>query len=149
MTAYWLNQDHPANLQDHFTVVWWAQRGAGLSFEPDLAPETMTTVQFVADTLAVTRYLAQMKSVITGIFLPSLQFREYTLGEKYRLCCGKIASRSADYGLWSYVLATDLAQKVTELAVPADLFHGRHDYTRAYPLAKAYLDKLKTPVKGF
>jgi pimeloyl-ACP methyl ester carboxylesterase len=251
MTAYWLNQDHPARLEDHFTVVWWEQRGAGLSFEPGIAPETMTTGQFVEDTLSVTRYLRKrfnqdkiylmghswgsyigiqaaakapelyhayiglgqlvyqlrseqvayeyaiglsesqgnlrlmrrlqavpapttvplplayeklrdtymhslgigtmrhMKSVITGIFLPSLQFREYTLGEKLRLWRGKIASRSADYSLWSEVLATDLAQKVTELEVPVYFFHGRHDYTCAYPLAKEYFDKLQAPVKGF
>lgn len=57
MPACWLNQDHPANLEDHFTVVWWEQRGAGLSFEPGIDPETMATEQFVADTLAVNRYL--------------------------------------------------------------------------------------------
>ncbi|MGD9941440.1 MAG: alpha/beta fold hydrolase, partial [Clostridia bacterium] len=225
--------------------------GAGLSFEPGIDPETMTTEQFVADTLAVTRFLQegfnqekiylmghswgsylgiqaaakapelyhayigigqlvhqlrseqvayeyaielsrsqgnqrmtrrlkavpapdtvplppayeklrdtymhslgigtmrQMKSVITGIFLPSWQFREYTLGEKLKLWRGKINSRSADYRLWHEVLATDLGQKVTELAVPVYFFHGRYDYTCAYPLAREYFDKLQAPVKGF
>ncbi len=93
--------------------------------------------------------MRQMKSVITGIFLPSLQFREYTMGEKLKLWRGKIASRSADYNLWREVLSTDLAQKVTELVIPVYFFHGRYDYTCAYPLAKAYYNKLKAPVKGF
>ena len=251
MPEYWLNQDHPANLEELFTVVWWDQRGAGLSFKPGAPVETMTAGHFVDDTLAVTRYLQErfkqeriylmghswgsylgiqaaakapelyhayigigqlvcplrseqiayehafelamnqgnlrmirrleavpapttvplppayeklrdtymhslgigtmhrMKSVVTGIFLPSLQFREYTLGEKLKLWRGKVDSRSADYSLWKEVLTTDLAQQVTELAIPVYFFHGRYDYTCAYPLAKEYFDKLQAPVKGF
>jgi pimeloyl-ACP methyl ester carboxylesterase len=251
MPEYWLNQDHPSRLEDHFTVVWWEQRGAGLSFEPGIPPESMTVQQFVADTLEATRYLQarfsqekiylmghswgsylgiqaaaqapdlyhayigmgqvanqlrseqlayeyarelsksqgnlrmlrrleavpapltvplplayeklrdtymhslgigtmhRMKSVITGIFLPSWRFRGYTLGEKIKLWRGKIDSRSSEYRLWGDMLATDLSNQVTELAIPVYFFHGRHDYTCAYPLAKAYFDKLQAPVKGF
>jgi hypothetical protein len=28
-------------------------------------------------------------------------------------------------------------------------FHGVHDYTVSYPLAKAYFERLEAPVKGF
>ena len=38
-----------------------------------------------------------MQSVVTGIFLPSWQFREYTLGEKLNLWRGKFASRSRKF----------------------------------------------------
>jgi pimeloyl-ACP methyl ester carboxylesterase len=251
MPEYWLTQRYPTGLEEHFTVVWWEQRGAGLSYSPDIPPESMTVEQFVADTLEVSRYLLrrfeqeklylmghswgsyigiqaaaqapelyhayigvgqvtyqlqsehlayeyalewyredgdvrmvrkleaapppmtvplpaayealrdpymhgagigttrEMKSVITGIFLPSWQFREYTLAEKLNLWRGKISSRSPDFGLWDRVQATDLTQEVTELAIPVYLLHGKYDYTCAYPLAEAYLDALQAPRKGF
>lgn len=251
MPTYFLTQSHPTGLEDHFTVVWWEQRGAGLSFSPEIAPETMTAEQFIADTLEVTRYLIERfgqekiylmghswgsyigiqavaqapelyvayigmgqltyqlqseqlaydyalaryresgnldmvrrleaaaptmtvplpaayealrdeymhdlgigtthetRSVISGIFLPSWQFREYTLPEKVNLWRGKIAARSREFGLWETMLATDLTQMVTDLAVPVYFLHGRYDYTCAYPLATAYFDQLQAPLKGF
>jgi pimeloyl-ACP methyl ester carboxylesterase len=251
MPEYWLTQRYPTGLEDYFTVVWWEQRGAGLSYSPDITPETMTAEQFISDTLEVTRYLRQrfgqekiylmahswgsyigiqaaarepelfhayigigqisyqiqseqlayeyaleyyrqngntdmvkklkaappattvplptaydalrdeymhgagigttrdMKSVVTGIFLPSWQFREYTLGEKVNLWRGKFYSRSRDFSLWDKMQATDLTQQVTELEIPVYFFHGKYDYTCAYPLARDYFEKLKAPIKGF
>lgn len=251
MPEYWLTQLYPTGLEEHFTVVWWEQRGAGLSYHPDIPPETMTAEQFVADTLAVTRYLLrrfgrekiylqghswgsyigiqaaarapelyyayigmgqvsyqlqseqlayeyalaqyksigdermvskleaappgmtvplppeyealrdeymhgagigttrEMKSVVTGIFLPSWQFRGYTLAEKLNLWRGKVYSRSRDFGLWESLLAADLTQQATALDMPVYFFHGQYDYTCAYPLAQAYFDQLQAPLKGF
>ena len=251
MPEYWLTQRYPSGLEDHFTVVWWEQRGAGLSYHPDIPSETMTAEQFVADTLEVTRYLIErfgqekiyllghswgsyigiqavaqapelyhayigmgqityqlqseqlayeyalaqykaigdtrmvrkleaapptmtvplpteyealrdaymhgagigttreMSSVITGIFLPSWQFRGYTLAEKFNLWRGKVYSRSREFGLWETMLTTDLTQQVTELDLPIYFFHGQYDYTCAYPLAGAYFDQLQAPLKGF
>jgi pimeloyl-ACP methyl ester carboxylesterase len=57
--AYWLTQRYPTGLEDHFTVAWWEQRGAGLSYRADIPPDTMTADQFVEDTLEVTRYLCE------------------------------------------------------------------------------------------
>jgi pimeloyl-ACP methyl ester carboxylesterase len=91
----------------------------------------------------------ETRSVISGIFLPSWQFREYTLPEKVNLWRGKIAARSREFGLWETMLATDLTQMVTDLAVPVYFLHGRYDYTCAYPLATAYFDQLQAPLKGF
>lgn len=91
----------------------------------------------------------EMKSVITGIFLPSWQFREYTLTEKVNLWRGKVYSRSRDFGLWDTMQATDLTQQVAELSIPVYFFHGRYDYTCAYPLAKTFFDELQAPLKGF
>ncbi len=59
MPEYWLNHNYPARLEELFTVVWWDQRGAGLSFNTQIPPATMTTEQLVADTLSVTHYLRQ------------------------------------------------------------------------------------------
>ena len=251
MPEYWLTQRYPTGLEDHFVVVWWEQRGAGLSYSADIPPETMTTEQFVADTIEVTNYLRKrfdvekiylmahswgsyigiqaaasepdlyyayigigqisyqiqseqlayqyalayyrengdanmvrkldaapptltiplpanyealrdsymhgagigttrdMDSVVTGIFLPSWQFREYTLGEKVNLWSGKIYSRSTSFSLWNKMQITDLSQQVTKLEIPVYFFHGLYDYTCAYPLAKAYFEKLDAPIKGF
>jgi pimeloyl-ACP methyl ester carboxylesterase len=57
MPDYFLTQDYPTGLEDLFTIVWWDQRGAGLSYDPDLPPEAMTIEQFIDDTAAVTDYL--------------------------------------------------------------------------------------------
>lgn len=91
----------------------------------------------------------EMKSVITGIFLPSWQFREYTLTEKVNLWRGKVYSRSRDFGLWDTMQATDLTQQVAELSIPVYFFHGRYDYTCAYPLTRTFFDELQAPLKGF
>lgn len=251
MPEYWLTQRYPTRLEDHFTVVWWEQRGAGLSYDPDIPPETMTAEQFIDDTLEVTRYLLKrfgrdriylmghswgsyigiqaaakapelyfayigmgqisyqlqseqlayeyalaqyringdlrmvrrleaapptmtvplptsynalrdeymhklgigttrdMTSVVSGIFLPSWQFREYTLVEKVNLWRGKVYSRSGDFILWDAMQATDLTRQVTELKIPVYFFHGRYDYTCSYPLARDYFEILKAPLKGF
>jgi pimeloyl-ACP methyl ester carboxylesterase len=249
MPEYFLTQPYPTGLEEDFTVCWWEQRGSGLSYRPDLPPETMTVDQLVADTLEVTNYLRNrfgkekiylmahswgsfigiqaaarapelyhaylgmsqishqieserlayeymlqrfkeagntrmvrklegapvtitvplprgydalrdgamhslgigtthdMKSVVSGIFLPVWQFREYTLGEKVNIWRGKLYSRS--FNLWDTMLATDMLQKVPELELPTYFFQGIHDYTVAYPVTKAYFEKLKAPLKGF
>ena len=251
MPMYWMTQRYPTGLEDHFTVVWWEQRGAGLSFDPAISADTMTADQFVADTLEVTRYLIDrfdqgkiylmghswgsyigiqaaasapelflayvgvgqltyqleseqiayeyaleyfdgigdtrmlrklqasppgstvplpagydalrdeymhragigtmrdMKSVVSGLFLPSWRFREYTLREKLNLWRGKIYSKQREFGLWDEMLATDLRRKVPALEVAVYFFHGKYDYTCAYSLAKGYLEQLDAPLKGF
>jgi pimeloyl-ACP methyl ester carboxylesterase len=51
--------------------------------------------------------------------------------------------------LWGEMLATNLAERVTRLEVPAYFFHGIHDYTVSYQLAKTYVEGLDAPLKGF
>jgi len=249
MPDYFLTQRYPTGLEDYFTVVWWEQRGSGISYSPDIPPETMTLEQMISDTLEVTNYLrhrfgkekiflmghsggtfigiqaaarapelyyayigvAQMSnqlkserlayeymleqfkengnkemvrkleaapvtltggipdaylavrdpamhslgigtthdmdSVLTGIFIPSLQSRDYTLSEKVNTWRGK--SRSGVSPLWDDFLATDLSKEVTELSIPVYFFEGIYDYTCSYTLAKEYFDQLKAPIKGF
>lgn len=59
MPEFFLNMTHPTGLEADFTVVWWEQRGAGLSFDPDIPPDSMILKQFIADAVAVTRYLLE------------------------------------------------------------------------------------------
>ena len=249
MPDFFLSERYPIGLEDHFTVVWWEQRGSGMSFRADIPRETMTMEQLVSDTLAVTHYLRQrfdqdkiylmghsggsfigiqaaaqapefyhayigqaqmsfqlksellaynymlqqfrengnqamvrkleaapvtmtggtpdgyvkvrddamhrlgigtmrsMNSVITGIFLPSLVCRKYTFMEKVNMWRGK--SRAGVSVVWDEMLATDLSERVSELAIPVYFFEGIYDYTCSYTEAKAYFDTLKAPVKGF
>jgi hypothetical protein len=42
MPEYFLTQRYPTGLEDYFTVVWWEQRGSGLSYSADIPPETMS-----------------------------------------------------------------------------------------------------------
>ena len=249
MPDYFLKQKYPTKLEDDFTVVWWEQRGSGISYSDDIPRETMTQEQMISDTLEVTNYLRQrfgkekiylmghsggtfigiqaaaqapqlyyaylgvaqmsnqlkseelayeymlqqfkangntdmvrkleaapvtmagglpnaylgvrdqamhslgigtthdMNSVITGIFLPSLTSRDYTLMEKVNMWRGK--SRSGISVLQDKMLTTDLSKQVPELEIPVYFFEGIYDYTCSYTEAKSYFEKLKAPIKGF
>lgn len=251
MPEHWLTERYPTGLERHFTVVWWEQRGAGLSYTPAIDPATMTIPQFVADTLDVTRYLLDrfdrdqlyllghswgsfiglqaveqapelyaayvgvgqvvhqieseqlaydhaldhfeqvgdqrmvdrlraappgttaplpndymklrdeymhragigtmhdMRSVVSGIFIPSLRSHDYTIVEKVNLWRGKIDARRAELGLWDTMLTTDMRRTVPAVDVPVYFFHGKYDYTCAQPLAADYLNRLDAPVKRF
>jgi pimeloyl-ACP methyl ester carboxylesterase len=91
--------------------------------------------------------MRDMKSVISGIFLPSLTFREYSLSDKINLWRGKI--RTGVSVMWSAIMKTDLTREVPALEIPVYFLEGRYDYTCSYALAKDYFSKLKAPVKGF
>lgn len=249
MPTYFLNRKYSTGLEEDFTAVWWEQRGAGLSYNARIPPETMTVEQFIADTLAVTDYLRDrygkekiylmghswgsfigiqaaaraperyaayigvaqmtnqlqseslayeqmlklakgngdtklvrkleaapptstaplpgaymalrdeamhtlgvgtthdMKSVVTGVFLPVWQDPEYTLREKLNIWRGKWSPYSKK--LWNQMLAMDITAVVPELQIPVYLLHGVYDYTVAYPLTKSYFEQLRAPLKGF
>jgi pimeloyl-ACP methyl ester carboxylesterase len=249
MPDYFLSEKYPTGLENYFTMVWWEQRGSGLSYNKAIPPATMTPEQMISDTKEVTDYLRKrfekkkiylmghsggtfvgiqtaamypelynaylgvaqisnqlqseilaynfmlgkfrnkgdfkmvkrleaspvtlangtppaytairdfamhslgigtthdMKSVISGIFLPSLKCREYTLSEKLNLWVGK--SRAGISIVWTNILATDLSDKVTDLKIPVYFFEGAYDYTCSTTEAKSYFEKLKAPVKGF
>ncbi len=246
-TDYFLTSKYPTGLEELFTVVWWDQRGSGLSYSADIPAETMTLDQLISDTKEVTNYLRtrfgkekiylmgrsggtffgiqvaasapelyhayigvgqmsnqfeserlayeyslskyreagdkkmarkleaspitdtipyeylklrdqtmhalgvgtthNMKSLLTGLFIPSLACREYTLKEKFNLWSGK--ARSGVHPLWDKMISTDLTQKMNEVKIPIYFFHGRYDYTVSYPLAKRYFDAIQAPVKEF
>ncbi len=54
---HFLKDRYPTSLEEIFTVVWWEQRGSGLSYHPDMAPESLNPEQLVSDTVALTNYL--------------------------------------------------------------------------------------------
>ena len=57
MPDYFLTEKYPTGLEDYFAVVWWEQRGVGISYSADTSAETITTEQYISDTLDVTNYL--------------------------------------------------------------------------------------------
>jgi pimeloyl-ACP methyl ester carboxylesterase len=57
MPEYFLTRSYPTGLEDYFTVCYWEQRGAGLSYSSDIPSETLTEEQLISDTLEVTDYL--------------------------------------------------------------------------------------------
>jgi pimeloyl-ACP methyl ester carboxylesterase len=87
-----------------------------------------------------------MRSVITGVLLPSWLSPDYTVAEKVNIWRGKAF---LDGVLWNKILATDLATTVTTVDIPVYFLHGIHDYTVTLPETKAYFEALKAPVKGF
>jgi pimeloyl-ACP methyl ester carboxylesterase len=249
MPDYFLSRRFPTGFEDLFTVVWWEQRGSGLSYSPNIPKESMTTEQFIADALAVTDYLRrrfgqeqiylmghsggtffgiqaaaraperyrayigvaqmtnqlkseqlaygyllrrfretgnakmvrkleaapvtlaggtppgylavrdegmhrlgvgtmhEMTDFVRGLVLGSFQTREYTLGEKVNLWRGKFSAGVS--ALWGEAIATDLSEKLPAVDLPVYFLHGSYDYTVSYTLAKAYLEQLRAPVKGF
>jgi pimeloyl-ACP methyl ester carboxylesterase len=249
MPDYFLTRRYPTGMEDLFTMVWWEQRGAGLSYSPDIAKASLTSEQYIADTLAVTDYLRQrfgqdriylmghsngtffgiqaaarapekyhayigvaqmtnqmeserlaydymltrfrelgdlemvrkleaapvtlhsalpagyvairdeamhrlgvgtmhtMTNYLQGLFVGSLQTREYTLGEKVGLWRGKFSAGVTP--LLDEVTTTDLARTLPSVDLPVYLFHGSYDYTVNYALAKAYAEALRAPLKGF
>jgi pimeloyl-ACP methyl ester carboxylesterase len=88
-----------------------------------------------------------MRSFKSGLFVRSLLFREYTLGEKLNLWRAK--ARSGVSALLSDILATDLAETTRDFSLPIYFVHGRYDMTCSYVLARSYLGKLRAPLKGF
>jgi pimeloyl-ACP methyl ester carboxylesterase len=57
MPDYFLTRKYPTGLEDYFTVVWWEQRGSGLSYSAKIPSETMTLEQMISDTKEITNYL--------------------------------------------------------------------------------------------
>lgn len=91
--------------------------------------------------------MRNMKSVVSGIFMPVMENREYTLGEKINIWRGKIFSASTS--LRKERNKRDLRDYVTELKIPVYFLSGRYDYTVNYALSEDYLKKINAPVKGF
>lgn len=89
-----------------------------------------------------------MKSVITGIFLPVMESSEYTLKEKINLWRYKFTSPSIK-NLKNEEYGTDLNEKVLKVEVPVYFCHGIYDHTISYDLTKEYFNKLQAPMKGF
>lgn len=59
MPTYFLTERYPTGLENEFIVCYWEQRGAGLSFDSRLRPETITVDQLTKDAIDVAQYLCR------------------------------------------------------------------------------------------
>jgi len=91
--------------------------------------------------------MRNMQNVISGIFLPSLFFTEYSLADKINLWRGKASSGISI--IWDELINHDLMQESILFEIPVYFFHGVFDYTCSYELAKEYYEKIEAPDKGF
>ncbi len=89
----------------------------------------------------------EMRSVVTGLFLPSLQSPAFTLGEKLDLWRGKRASGVS--ALWDEMLTVDLLTLVPKVDVPVYFLHGAFDRTCSLREAQRYFERLEAPRKRF
>lgn len=57
MPDYFLTEKFPTHLEKNFTVVWWEQRGCGISHNSNLTNNYTTLDQLVDDSITLTEYL--------------------------------------------------------------------------------------------
>lgn len=88
-----------------------------------------------------------MKSVITGIFLPSLRCKAYTWKERINIWKGKV--RSSKFPVVQDAIAFNAFDEVPSLQVPIYFFAGQYDYTCCYSLQKEYYEQVEAPRKEF
>jgi pimeloyl-ACP methyl ester carboxylesterase len=91
-------------------------------------------------------HMRDMRSVISGIFLPMWRVRAYTVAEKINIWRGKVWSRPF---FWNDLLRDNLSARLTEFDLPIYFLTGQHDYTANKDLSRAYFDAIDAPVKGF
>lgn len=70
----------------------------------------------------------------------------YTFGEKLNFMNANMFSLE---NLWLDVVNTNLFNEIDSMRVPVYIFHGIHDYTTPYPVAKEFYDQLRAPQKEF
>lgn len=86
-----------------------------------------------------------MKSVITGIFFPSLRVTDYTLRERINIWRGKAFVNRTMRDNFSF----NAFETVKSVDVPVYFLAGKYDYTCCYDLQKEYFEFLDAPEKYF
>lgn len=87
----------------------------------------------------------RMKSVITGIFFPSLRMTDYTLKERINIWRGKAFINQTMQDIYTF----NAFETVKSVDVPVYFLAGKYDYTCCYELQKEYFDFLEAPEKYF
>jgi len=88
-----------------------------------------------------------MKSVITGIFIPSLRIKDFSFIEKINIWKAKLFSSGAPVITDSFNF--NAFETIGELKIPFYVFAGKYDYTTEYSLQQKYFDQVKAPEKKF
>lgn len=89
----------------------------------------------------------EMKSVISGIFLPSFKMQEFTVGERINIWKAKKATENCPVIIDSFNF--NAFETIKKIEVPIYVFAGVYDYTTEYSLQKEYFEMLEAPKKKF
>lgn len=87
----------------------------------------------------------RMKSVITGIFLPSFRMTDYSIKERINIWRGKLFANQTMQDNFSF----NAFEAVKSVSVPVYFLAGKYDYTCCYELQKEYFEFLEAPEKYF
>ena len=90
---------------------------------------------------------AQMRSVISGIFFPTLRGTDYTQMERINIWRGKALLQNAPTAYDRMEFSA--ADAVPTLELPVYFFAGENDLTCCYAVQRDYFDRLSAPEKGF
>lgn len=110
MPEFWLTHRHPTRLHEAFTVAWWEQRGAGLSYHADIPSETMTVEQFIDDTITVAQSLCRRFEVD----------KVHIMGHSWGSFIGLQAAARAPELFHSYI---GMAQVTHQIASEQEAYH--------------------------
>lgn len=88
-----------------------------------------------------------MKSVITGILLPSMKCTAFTWQERINIWRSKIASHR--FPVAHKAFHVNVFEEVPSLQLPVYFLAGQYDYTTCYSLQKEYYERLEAPKKEF
>ena len=92
--------------------------------------------------------MRNMKSIITGVFLPVWTCRAYTLKEKFNIWQSKFFFVNKSK-LREQIINTDFTRIVTKLNIPVFFLSGKYDLTVNQDISREYLLKLDSPFKKF
>ncbi len=87
-----------------------------------------------------------MRSVITGIFWPSLRLAEFTAVERVNIWRGKALLTEAPVTRDSFAFD---AAVLPGLQIPVFFLTGSHDYTCNHELQRSYFEQIQAPIKRF
>ena len=88
-----------------------------------------------------------MRSVMSGIFFPSLRCTVYTPMERINIWRGKMFAKNT--AVVTDSMHFNAFEQVPSLKVPIYFFAGAYDYTCLYSLQKEYYAQIQAPLKGF
>jgi len=88
-----------------------------------------------------------MRSVITGIFFPSLRYTVYTQMERINIWRGKTFAEKTPITFDSRHF--NAFESIPEINIPIYFFAGIYDYTVCYSLQMEYYEQIQAPQKAF
>lgn len=92
--------------------------------------------------------MRNMDSLFTGIIIPLLRCRVYTIKEKINFLKGKIFSRKCK-GLHREMYEDNLMRRIDRLEIPIFFLCGEHDLTVSFELSRTFFERIEAPEKKF